>query len=341
MRGRHYDAVFHSQVLAPSLAYQATQTILLLPTESDMLMAMMRRKRVIQTWDLTKHYGNLVGVESLYFEVVEGESFGLLGVSGSGRTTILDLLLGLKHPTRGSAEVLGLDSYKQSYDIRRLVGCVLGRFSFYEGLRGGEFLDLCGRKRGVNGVRRPDLVDRLKIDEGRRIREYSRSEKQRLAWVQALMHDPDLIFVDDPSTDLDGSSKEAVYQLLEEERSRGKTLVLSTDSPADVVRLCDRAAIILDGTLRKTEDIRVLSRLLGRRVKVVFREDVDLEDFITPNMSVVSHCGREWVIAIRGEMGSLLKRLGRFSVEDITNLEGVVEEALAGMFRDQYPNPYL
>ena len=302
---------------------------------------MMRRKRVIQTWDLTKHYGNLVGVESLYCEVVEGESFGLLGVSGSGRTTILDLLLGLKHPTRGSAEVFGFDSYKQSCDIRRLVGCVLGRFSFHEGIRGGEFLNLCERIRGVNGARRSDLVERLKIDEGRRIGDYSRSEKQRLAWVQALMHDPDLIFVDDPSTDLDGSSKEAVYQLLEEERSRGKTLVLSTDSPADVVRLCDRAGIILDGTLKKIEDIRELSRLMGRRVKVVFREDVDLEDFITHNLSVVRHCDREWVIAIRGEMGSLLRKLGQFSIEDVTYLEGVVEEALAGMFRDQYPNRYL
>lgn len=305
------------------------------------LGAMFRRERVIRTWDLTKYYGSQIGLESLYLEVAEGETFGLLGLSGSGKSTAIHLFIGLKRPTRGRAEVLGYDPLTHSYEIRQRSGCLLSNSNFHRELTGREFLKLCAGIRGVRKEQWQGLVDDMGLYPDQKIEQYSRSERQRIAFVQALMHDPPLLFLDDFTIGLDSPSKEVIYQLLEREKSKGKTIVLSTDSPEDVIRLCDRVGILLNGNLKYIQDMQELENRVGRRIRVTFREDVPLEDFIADDVSVISHKDREWVVAVKGDMGSLVKRLGQCSVRDVVYLEDAVEEALSGLFRDQISKPYL
>ena len=271
----------------------------------------MRRKRVIRTWDLTKYYGKVTGIEALYIEVVEGETFGLLGLSGSGKSTAIQLFLGLIWSSRGRAEVLGLDTRRESYQIRQQSGCVPGSFNFYGEATGREFLDLCAKARGDHTGRRRELLERLDVDPGRKFGTISRSERQKLSFVQALMHDPVLLFLDNPSAGLDSPSQETISQLLAEEKNRGKTLLLSTDSPTEVTRLCDRVGIVQKGYLKHVQDMAEIKKELGRRIRVTFREDVDLEDIITEDLSVIHHQGREWILAVRGNMGGVIRRMGQ------------------------------
>ncbi|MFQ5872524.1 MAG: ABC transporter ATP-binding protein [Dehalococcoidia bacterium] len=296
---------------------------------------MMRRRRLIYTQDLTKYYGKVVGIESLFLEVAEGESFGLLGLDGSGKTTAVQLLLGLVRPTRGQGEVMGFNIAKHSHQIRRLAGCMPGGFSFYEDLTGDEFLALCSRLRRNQAHRRSELVEKLELDPGRKFLDYSLVDKRKIALVQALMHDPQLLILDNPTIGLDHLSKETVYEMLMEERAKGKTLILSTNSPSEITRLCDRVGILRAGYLAQTQDVAELRNRLGRRVQVTFHQDVDLEDIITEDVSVISHEGRQWVLAVRHEMGSLIKRIAEYSVADVKYLEGTMEEALIGMLRSE------
>ena len=299
------------------------------------LWAIMRRNQAIRTWDLTKYYGKVVGIESMYADVLEGETFGLLGLSGSGKSTIIQLLMGLKKPTRGNAELLELNVRTQSYEIRKLAGCTLGNFAFYGDLTGGQFLSLCDRFKKKQGSRRHELVQRLEVDLGRKFKDYSLDDRQKLALIQALMHDPPLLLLDDPTTGLDPLSKEIFYHILTEEKSRGKTILLSTNSPTEVAKFCERVGIVKDGHLRHIQDMDDLKNDVGRRLRIVFREDVDLEDMITEDIFVVSHNGREWVLAVRGHMGSFVKRIGAFNIGDVFYVEGAAEEALTEMFREQ------
>lgn len=301
---------------------------------------MSRRQPFIQVSDLTKHFGNVVALEGVYFEVGEGETFTILGPSGSGMTTLFHLLLGLKRPTRGTAEVLGFDCSSQSVEVRKRVGCVLGSQRFHPGLTGREYMDLGLAAHKSEGPRRSELIEKLKVNESEKIGNVSEAEITRLAWVLALMHNPSILLLDNPFHHLDESSRRVMLNLLEEERSKGATILLTTDSPRVAARHSDRVGTLVNGELTFVRDMDRLNRKLGRRLKIVFREDVDLQDFIAHNLTVVSRNGREWVITLDGEAGSLLKRLGKFKVEDFEIVEEVMEDILMDMMRGRGPGPY-
>ncbi len=302
---------------------------------------MFRKERFIQVNDLTKHYGNAVALESVYFDVGEGETFAILGPSGSGRTTLIHLLMGLKRPTRGSAEVLGYDCATESGQIRERVGCVFGDQRFHPDLTGREYLDLSAAARKAGAPRRKELEERLKINEAEKISNCSRGEVMRLAWVLALLHEPPILLLDNPFHNLDESSHRVMFDLLDEERRKGTTILLTTDSPRTGARVSDRVATLVNGDMNFIREMPTLNRKLGRRVKIIFREDVELQDIITHNMSVVSRNGREWVVTLDGEAGSLLKRLGRYSVEDVEVIDNAVENILMDMMKGYGPGPYV
>ena len=302
---------------------------------------MFRRQTFIEVNDLTKHFGNVAALEGVYFQVVEGEIFTILGLSGSGMTTLFHLLLGLKRPTRGTAEILGFDCVSESVEVRKRVGCVLGAQRFHPGLTGREYIELSAAARESGGNRRLELVERLKVNENEKIGDLSDAEITRLAWVLALMHNPGVLLLDNPFHHLDECSRHVMSDLLEEERRKGTTILLATDSPRIAAQFSDRVGTLVNGDLTFIRDMKRLNRKLGKRLKIIFREDVELQDFISHNLSVVSRKGREWVVTLDGEAGSLVKRLGAYSVEDMEILEGVVEDILMDMMRGNSPGPYV
>ncbi len=206
-------------------------------------------------------------VRDLGFEVRPGEIFGLLGPNGSGKTTTIKMMMGLIFPTAGTIEVFG--ESVPNLEVKRRVGYLPENPTFYDYLRADEFLELSARLCGVSKRTRRrrirELLERVGLAEAlnRPLRKFSKGMLQRIGLAQALIHDPDLVVLDEPLSGLDPLGRKEVRDLIGELRSQGKTVLFSSHILSDVEMICDRVGIVVRGRLR---DIGKLSNLLSARV---------------------------------------------------------------------------
>src|SRR6266550_6253865 len=166
---------------------------------------------IIQTNQLTKSYGRSRGIIDVTFDIQEGEVFGFLGPNGAGKTTTMRTLMGLLHANSGSATIGSLDCWNESTEVKKLVGYLPGEFTFDPGLRGAQIIEYLGHLRGgVDQSYVRALAERLGFDPSKRFREYSHGNKQKLGLVQAFMHKPRLLILDEPSSGLDPLNQHVV-----------------------------------------------------------------------------------------------------------------------------------
>lgn len=282
---------------------------------------------IIKTYGLTKYYGKVRGVEDLDLEVEQGEIFGFLGPNGAGKTTTIRLLLDLIRPTKGHAEIFGLDTRRYSWQIRQRLGNVPGDDFLYEDMTGDALLDLLGRlHRGDHGARRQELAERLEIDLGRKIKGYSTGMKQKVTLIQALMNDPELLILDEPTSGLDPIMQQEVYDILLEEKARGKTVFLSSHILPEVERVCDRVGIVREGHLVDLEALPDLKRKKVRKMEVIFKEEIAPEMLTMDEVEVVSKEGRRVNLTVHGNVDKLIKRLAELEVEDVVFPEATLED---------------
>lgn len=205
---------------------------------------------VIRTHRLTKHYGASPALVDLDLEVQQGEVFGYLGPNGSGKTTTIRLLLGLIRPTSGSAQVLGSDARRDAVEIHRRLAYVPGDAALWPGLTGAETLHLLGRVHGrVDTAYRDDLVGRFELDPSKRVREYSKGNRQKLSLIAALMSRAELLVLDEPTAGLDPLMEQVFRECVREAQSGGQTVFLSSHVLAEVDALCQRVGILRAGRL--------------------------------------------------------------------------------------------
>ena len=206
----------------------------------------------IRTSGLTKDYGAGRGLFELDLQVSAREAVGLLGLEGAGKTTAIRLVMGMLRPTRGSAYVFGLDSFRDAPEVKRRVGYVAGDTPDFGAMRGGEVVAyLAGLRGGVRKDRVREIAVRLDVDLDRRHREYGPGDRQKLAIVLAFMHDPDLLILDEPSRDLDERGAAEVHDLIHEAREEGTTILLASRTAAEVERHCDVVGILRRGKLSR------------------------------------------------------------------------------------------
>lgn len=218
----------------------------------------MNREAVIQTSDLTKIYSgfmkpDVLALDHLNMEVGRGEVFGLLGPNGSGKTTTTKLLLGLIFPTAGSATVLGRPAGDTAAKAR--IGFLPEESYLYRFLNAEETLDFYGRifglPRAVRRRRVDELIDMVGLGYARKrsLRGYSKGMSRRIGLAQALINDPELIFMDEPTSGLDPIGRQEVKELIVRLKDQGKTVMLCTHLLPDVQDVCDRVAILHNGVL--------------------------------------------------------------------------------------------
>jgi ABC-2 type transport system ATP-binding protein len=229
----------------------------------------------VEVVDLTKKFGDFIAVDGVTFHIKRGEIFGFLGPNGAGKTTTIRVLLGLLRPTSGHATVLGYDVVKQAEEVRKNIGYMSQRFSLYRDLTVGENLDFYGRTYGVRGQRlreRKNFVVHMAGLEGRErelTRNLSGGWKQRLALGAAILHEPAMLFLDEPTAGVDPISRRAFWDLLYE-LAEGGTTILVTTHYMDEAEHCETLAFIHGGRIiaeGAPEDIK-LDRMHGQVLEI-------------------------------------------------------------------------
>jgi ABC-2 type transport system ATP-binding protein len=224
---------------------------------------------VIETESLSRFFGPIRAVDGLTFQVYEGEVFGLLGPNGAGKTTTVRLLNGVLRPSGGQARVLGLDPAREGGRLRQQTGVLTETLSLYERLTARENLALFGALYGIPETELARRVDRMLEEFGladradSRVGEFSKGMKQRLALARALLHEPPLLFLDEPTAGLDPEAARQVTEMIGQlSRREGRTVFLCTHNLTEAQRLCDRVAVMDRGRLLALGTLEELSRTL-------------------------------------------------------------------------------
>ena len=296
----------------------------------------MNSGNVITTSDLTKYYGHVRAIDGVNLEVRQGEVFGFLGPNGAGKTTTIRILLDMVRPTRGSAQVFGLDVRRDSVQIRRRLGNLPGDVALYDTLRGIEVLKLLGSFRGPEGTARvTELAERLSLDLSRTVRAYSHGMKQKLAIIQAFMHDPELLILDEPTLGLDPLMQREFYSLVMQEKARGKTVFLSSHILPEVERVCDRVGIIREGRLVAVEEVESLKRKKRRKMDLVLSEEPSDAMLRLPGAQLIRRDGKRLEYLVSGDVQALLKEVAMLPVQDIVFPEPTLEEAFMDFYQPE------
>ncbi|MSQ14791.1 MAG: ABC transporter ATP-binding protein [Dehalococcoidia bacterium] len=284
---------------------------------------------------LTKRYGKVMGVDDLHLDVEPGETFGFLGPNGAGKTTTIRLLTGFLRPSSGRAFVFGRDIVKESTAIRRLIGFVPGTIP-YEQMTGHQVLHYLGALQGKPSVMRQELCERLKLGENdlhRKLHDYSKGMRQKVAIIQALQHDPELIIMDEPTEGLDPLMQNELFSILKERSALGRTIFLSSHIISEVERLCDRVAIIRDGRLVAVEDVDAMRRRRSLRIEIEVASGQLPEAVLKmAGATLVSSSDSRAVISYQGDLAPLLTALSNMKLEDLTMERPSLEEVFLAFY---------
>jgi ABC-2 type transport system ATP-binding protein len=288
----------------------------------------------IEVTDLTKRYGEVIGVDSLSFSVEEGEVFGFLGPNGAGKTTTIRTLLGLLSPTDGTARVLGADVRDEAalIEAKRRIGYLPADLGFDEGLTGKRVLDHHASIKG--DARRTELLELFDPPLERVIREYSTGNERMLGIVQAFMHDPELVIMDEPTSGLDPLKQDRFHEFLRAERERGTTVFFSSHVLSEVRQVCDRVGILREGRLVALEDVETLLNRGGKRVQVRLAGETSPEKFVTEGMVDVEPIADGLQFTYTGEYNALLDYLADHDVLDIDIGEPPLEDVFMHYYGD-------
>ena len=293
----------------------------------------------IETSNLTKYYGRIVGIESLSLRIESGEIFGFLGANGAGKTTTMRLLLDLLRPSSGRAAILGFDCQHQSLEARRRIGYLPAEMPMYSDLTGAGYLAFLGavgpapaRSRVESLCRRFDVSD---LDLKRRMRDYSHGMKRKLGLIQALMADPPVVVLDEPTSGLDPLMIEAFTETMHElAATGGTTVLLSSHVLSEVERICSRIGLVRRGRLVSVQTLAELRETTPRRLTIWFREPVAHDAAVPAGWTVVSRESLCWTIDVRGPVGPFLAALSALPVRDIEITSFTLEDAILHAFAE-------
>ena len=290
----------------------------------------------IHTSGLSKDYGSGRGLFGLDLEVVRGEIFGFLGPNGAGKTTTMRLLLDQIRPTGGSASMLGLDVHEDSLELRRRVGFLPGDLALYPKLTGDAVLDYLAELRGgVDGRLRDSLADRFDAELDRPVRELSTGNRQKIGLIQAFMHEPELLILDEPIAGLDPLVQQAFHELLLDVSAQGRTVLLSSHTLSEVERVTRRVAILRKGHLVVVDELDNLRKVAVQRVEFELGAPATAEEFERlPGVREANVDANRLTVAFEGSADAIIRAAAGHEVRALRTGEDDLEDIFLRYYRE-------
>jgi len=287
---------------------------------------------VLRTQALTKHYGSTVALQDLTIEARRGEVLGFLGPNGAGKTTTIRLLLGLIGPTSGQAEIFGLDVRAQRRAVHARTAYVPGEAALWPSLTGAETLHLLARMHGRTDVAyRDELVQAFDFDPSRKVRGYSKGNKQKINLIAALATRADLLILDEPTSGLDPLMEQAFRECVLQAKGNGQTVFLSSHILAEAEALCDRVAILSAGQLVEVGTLAQMRHLSALSVEATFPGPPPTLDQLR-GVSNVRVSGHQLSCQVRGPIDELLAVLAAAHPTTLLSREPSLEELFLSLY---------
>lgn len=286
---------------------------------------------------LSKSYGGSRGIEDISFEVAPGEVFGFLGPNGAGKTTALRTLVGLIRASSGSAEILGQAVTTSSIALRSQIGYLPGALSTYKGYTAQQYLHFLAQMRGKNcDAAITEYATRLQLDLNRKISDLSKGNRQKVGVIQAFMHQPQVLLLDEPTSGLDPIVQREFEAILDEAKSRGAAVILSSHVLSEVEHLADRVAIINEGKVLVVAKISELKENSPRTIDLYFSHPVDSALFATvPAIKNLEVQKNRVSCTLIGSEASLLTLALQHGLESVRTHEPTLDEIFVSLVRKE------
>ena len=281
---------------------------------------------VIETKNLTKYYGKSRGIEDVSINVEEGEIFGFIGPNGAGKSTTIRLLLSLIYPTSGEAKLFGKDAIECGPEVRKRVGYLPSEIFYYDKMKVIDLLNYSASfydKDCKNRIK--ELSEIMELDLNRRIEDLSYGNKKKVGIVQGLLHEPDLIILDEPTGGLDPLMQQKFFNIIREENKKGTTVFFSSHILGEVQELCNRVAIIRSGSIIEVEDIKNLRENNYKKVSIV-GENVVKDLFQLNGVTKLIQENDRVNFFYKGDINILTKVISSVKAIDVSIEEPTLEE---------------
>ena len=288
---------------------------------------------MIEVHQLTQIYKSGKGIFDLNFSIKEGEVFGYLGPNGAGKTTTIRNILGFANATKGRVTIQGFDCRKDAAKLQEIVGYLPGEIAFFDNMKGLEFLKFVGDMHNItNNLLRDQLIEQFELDASGSIRKMSKGMKQKLGIIATFMCDPEVYILDEPTSGLDPFMQNVFMELIETEKARGKTIMMSSHIFEEVQRSCDRAGIIREGRLVAIEDIKSLNAMKSREFIVTLKTKTDANKLLKSGLETERQDEKKILIRVGKNFDTFIRTLSAFKV---TNLD-VRRCSLEDIFMNYY-----
>lgn len=281
---------------------------------------------IIEVKHLTKYYGRSRGIMDVSFDVAEGEIFGFIGPNGAGKSTTIRLLLSLIYPTSGEASIFGKDCIKFGPEVRQQIGYLPSEVFYYQGMKVLELLKYSAGFYKKDCTKRIyELADLMELDLNRRIDDLSYGNKKKVGIVQGLLHQPKLIILDEPTSGLDPLMQQKFFNLIREENKNGATVFFSSHILTEVQRMCDRVAIIKEGSIINVQDIKTLQKDNYKKIRISV-DALDEKPFLMEGVSGLESSDGGLSFFYKGDINAIMKRISDKTISDVTIEDLTLEE---------------
>ena len=285
---------------------------------------------LIDIQHITKDYGNGRGVFDLSLSIEKGEVFGFVGTNGAGKTTTIRHLMGFLKPQNGSATIKGLDCWNDSAEIKKWIGYIPGEIAFPDASTGTDFLKRQAELLGLKDMSYAEsIINKLQLDPTANLKRMSKGMKQKTAIVAAFMADPEILILDEPTTGLDPLMRKEFIRILDEEKKKGKTILMSSHMFDEVEETCDRVAMIKDGRLIDVKATDEVKHHQEKVYKIEFKSQEDYARFLTESFhfSETRESQNQVILTIHDrQINTLFGRLKTYDIKFMTEMKFTLEK---------------
>ena len=280
----------------------------------------------VELANLKKHYGSVVGVEDVSFNLVPGEVFGFIGPNGAGKSTAIRIIMGLLKQDEGLANILNKDCFNEGHEARDFVGYVPSEVNIYPRLTVRKYLEFIAKQKGKPSDRITDLCKKFELNQNRLTHELSMGNKKKVGIVAAVLGAPKVLVFDEPTTGLDPIMQQRFFELVEEEKAKGVTILLSSHNLSEVQRCCDRAGIIKSGKIVAIKEVSVMKE---RSLKHI---EFEVEGSIIPQINYIDGIenleidGVHFKFSYNGKLKNLIHMLNGLDIKNISITDATLDD---------------